>query len=56
VLRKVVVYHTRKHKNVKINKNCCDLKLLSFKKKQNTEFTRNHDTFKNSYLFKNDEK
>jgi hypothetical protein len=31
VLRKIVVYHTRKHKNVK-KKNGYDLKLLSFKK------------------------
>jgi hypothetical protein len=33
-------------------KNGYDLKLLSLKK---IEFTKNHDTFKFSYLLKNDE-
>jgi len=44
----------KKHKNVKKIKNGYDLKLLSFLK-TNTEFTRNQDTFKNSYLLKSNE-
>jgi hypothetical protein len=51
VWRRIVVYYTRKHKNLKNQMlvmiwNCYHLK------RWNTKFTRNQFIFKNSYLFK----
>jgi hypothetical protein len=49
VLRKVVVYYTKKHKDVKKLKTDYDLKSLLVLK-QNIKFTRNKNTFKNSFI------
>jgi len=50
VLKKIVIYYTRKHKNVKI-KIGYDLKLLSFLMTKHWIF-KESGHFKNSYLLK----
>ncbi len=55
MLKKVVVYYTRKHKNVKKWKLVMIWNYYHFKR-WNTKFSRNQDTFKTSYLLENDEK
>jgi hypothetical protein len=51
--KKIIACYKRKHKNVQ-NKLLVTIWNCYPFYKQNIEFTRNHDTFKNSYLFKND--
>jgi hypothetical protein len=54
VLRKVVFYYTRKHKNVEKIKTSYDLKLLSFLKMKHWIYKELRH-FQNSYLLENDE-
>jgi hypothetical protein len=51
VLRKVVAYYKRKHKNVENELLVMIGKFYQFYN-ENTKFTRNQNTFKISYLFK----
>jgi hypothetical protein len=51
--KKIIVYYTRKHKNVK---HWLWLKLLSFLKMKHWIYKKSPYSFKNSYLFKNYEK
>ncbi len=53
VLRKVVAYYKNKHKILK-NEILVMIWNCYYFSKQNVEFTRNQNTFKNSHLFKND--
>jgi len=54
MLRKVVAYNKREHENVK-NEHLVMIWNCYHFYKHNIKFTRNYNTFKNSYLFKNDE-
>ncbi len=56
MLKKIVAYYTRKHKNKKKSIFDYDLELLSIFENKILNLQKSHHTFKNSHFFKNHKK